>query len=411
MSSCSSAPKRLLEEVNSTITSKRSVEEGGVLLNSPGKPSQLSIFPSNVSLEPGLDERAAKLQRTEALDVDKRSSPLPLNPTSSSANGSSDHLASNDVPEIREDKSDSKEKETNSRTLSSDPSVNKAVTDLMQDINGEDNLLRPDCQSHSGLKSESRLEKEGVRLKESKEHHRPKRLSEAPREGAEEVRKEVLIGAERETLEGQEDVAENRVDLKDREKKKKDEKPREGDEREKDKSDHRASLKPIGNSSKDSAREERETEKWEKERKDLHRDKERKDKERDNIRRETLNMSEEDRLSNEKKTMKVSNKIPDQDGTTSEPKKSHHQDVPKDVDRDLKDKKRDREPNPEVDRNEKRRHLEKESEDGTAEGANEREKEAFSYGIQQRKRMLRPRASHSSNREARLRARARENDG
>ncbi|CAA6673598.1 unnamed protein product [Spirodela intermedia] len=445
----SGAPKRTHEETNHPTTSKRSVEGGGVTLNNTGKLSQPSIGHSNLSLEPGLDGRAAKVQRTEQRDADKRSSLLPLYRISSSANSSSsDHPVANesrtelrDSKESRDIKYDARETETNTKELIADPRidppVNKAENDLKQENKGEDRVLKPDRESLSDFKTDSRSEKEGVggnslnvSWKESKEHHRNRRYSEAPSDGldpwhgtwhgshsAEEVRKEVLTGEQRETLEAQEAVGENRVDLKgderlkDKERKKKDEKNREWGEKDKERSDRRNSLKPPGNSSKDFTREDRETERWERERKDAHRDKERKDREKDNLKREALNTNEKDILLNEKEAVEVSAKIPDQEGTSLESKKAGDFDVSKGVDRDVKDKKREKDPDSEVDRNEKRRYYEKESEDGFAEGATEREREVFGYGFQQRRRMLRPRATHSSNREPRFRARARENDG
>lgn len=436
----SSAPKRSHEETSHPTTSKRSVEEGGVLLNNTGKPSQPSIGHCSLSLEPGPDGRAAKVQRTEQRDVDKRSSLLPLYRISSSANGSSpDHPVASesrtelrDSKESRDVKSDARETETNTRELIADPridpAVNKAEKDLKQENKGEDKVLKPDREGHSDFKTDSRSEKEGVGgsslhvgWKDSKEHQRNKRYSEEVRKevshSTEEVRKEVLTGEERETFEAQEVVGENRLDLKgderlkDKERKKKDEKHREWGEKDKERSDRRNSLKPPGNSSKDFTREDRETERWERERKDTSRDKERKDKEKDNLKRETLNTNEKDILLNEKEAVEVSAKIPDQEGTSLESKKTGDFDASKGVDRDVKDKKREKDPDSEVDRNEKRRYYEKESEDSFAEGATEREREVFGYGIQQRRRMLRPRATHSSNREPRFRTRARENDG
>ena len=126
--------------------------------------------------------------------------------------------------------------------------------------------------------------------KESKEY-RGKRFSDAPGGSLDswhtsrgntptEVGKDSSMAEERDYLETHEAVGENKIDSKSedrfKERKRKDVKHRDWGDREKERSDRRSST-PVNNNSgdnKESAKEDRDVEKWEKERKDLPKEKE-----------------------------------------------------------------------------------------------------------------------------------------
>lgn len=108
-------------------------------------------------------------------------------------------------------------------------------------------------------------------------------------------------------------------------------------------------------------------------------------------------------------------RVTEQENSVLEPKKQKDFDSWKNVDREARDRRKERDTDMEGDRPEKRSRLyDKESDDGCAdgEGAAEREREVFNYGVQQRKRMLRPRGSPQvANREPRFRSRTQDNEG
>lgn len=274
---------------------------------------------------------------------------------------------------------------------------------------------------------DSKMEKEGfgsgnvshLNWKESKEYHRGKRYSETPGgnvdpwvmsrpnlHGTGEVGKESLAPADdREYLETHEAVGENKVDLKvedkfkDKDRKRKDAKHRDWGERDKERSDRRNNNLQVGNSSgegKDLSREEREAERWERERKDVSKDKERpKEREKDHSKREAWNGVEKDGLHSDKEVVDGSVRMSEQESPASEQKKQKEFDGWKNVDREARDRRKERDADAEGDRPEKRsRVYDRESDDGCAdvEGGTDREREVFNHGVH-RKRMLRPRGS------------------
>ncbi|PPD95947.1 hypothetical protein GOBAR_DD07036 [Gossypium barbadense] len=251
----------------------------------------------------------------------------------------------------------------------------------------------------------------------------PWHIQRANSQGTVEVVKEGPATEERDYAEGHEAVGENKFDskgddrFKDKDRKRKDGKHRDWGDRDKERSDRRNNTH-VGNSSgevKESAREEREAERWERERKDLKEKERPKEREKDHIKREPLNGAEKEGLNNEKELGDGSVRIQEQENQASEQKKQKELDSWKNVDREARDRRRERDGDTEGDRPEKRSKCsDKESDDGCAdgEGATEREKEGFNSGVQQRKRMLRPRGSPQvASREPSFRPRPQDNEG
>ncbi|XP_052195064.1 uncharacterized protein LOC127803079 [Diospyros lotus] len=240
-----------------------------------------------------------------------------------------------------------------------------------------------------------------------------------------EVGKEGSTTEERDYLETHEAVGENKVDLKaedrfkEKERKRKDLlKYRDWGERDnKDRNERRSNLQ-LGSGSgdnKEATREEREADRWG-ERKDLSKDKEKpREREKDHVKRETWNAAEKENFLNEKETMDISGRTMEQENTILEQKKQKDHDGWRSLDREGRERRKERDADVDGERPEKRpRCYDKESEDGCVdtEGGAEKEREVFNYGVQQRKRMLRPRGSPQvANREPRFRSRAQDNEG
>lgn len=215
-------------------------------------------------------------------------------------------------------------------------------------------------------------------------------------------------------------VGENRVDLKgdekykEKERKRKEGKHHDWPESDKDRSDYKSNVQ-VGsisnNDLKEVTREERESEQWGRERKDVLKEKERpKDREKDHVDREGRSVGEKENYQNEKE---VADKTPVQENIVVEQKKPTES--WRNMEREAKEKRRERDSDLEGERPEKRnRGHDKDSEEGgpDVDGGTDRERDAFSYGVQQRKRMLRPRGSPQvSNRDGRLKSRGQDGEG
>lgn len=439
----SGAPKRPHEEGGHSSSSKYPHEDTGVYpkLTSSGASSEYHHGP----YEMGQDARV-KITRNESRDSDRRS-PLHSVYRIPSSSFHDSHVESH-VPasESRLESRDSKENpRTESRDFYSeakrDTQSVKGEKDARHDSRGDDNKeLKYDRENYGELKGDVKVEKDmhGVtgghlNWKESKEFPRGKRYSESPgtpvdswhvsrsnSQGPVEVGKDGSAAEERDYMESYEAMGENRVDskgddrFKEKDRKRKESKHRDWGDRDKERSDRRSSMQ-VGNSSseyKESAREEKEAEKWDRDRKDLSKEKERpKEREKDHIKRESWNGAEKEGPQNEKEMGDASVRVPqpEQENPALEQKKQKEFDSWKNVDREARDRRREKEADIEGDRPEKRsRFYDKESDDGCAdaEGATERERDNLNYGVQQRKRMLRPRGSPQvGNREPRFRSR------
>ncbi|CAA7027027.1 unnamed protein product [Microthlaspi erraticum] len=294
-------------------------------------------------------------------------------------------------------------------------------------------------QNYNDQKAEPKMEKDGhahSAWKEQKDYHRGKRVAEGSSanvepwvasrgnlQGPTEAGvKDLSAPVEGPHLEGRETVGENKVDaksedrFKDKDKKRKELKHREWGDRDKDRSDRRGSVLVGGVMSevKEIGREERETDRWERERNE-QKDRERnKEKEKDHVKREPRTGAEKEVSQNEKDLGEASAKPAEQEVVAPEQKKMNEPDGLEKEERESKDKRRERDGDSEAERAEKRSRIgEKESEDGCLEGdgATEREKDAFSYGVQQKKRMLRPRGSPQTTNRDHVRSRSQDNEG
>ncbi|ESQ40794.1 hypothetical protein EUTSA_v10012626mg [Eutrema salsugineum] len=293
-----------------------------------------------------------------------------------------------------------------------------------------------ESQIYNEKNAEIKMEKDGhahSAWKDQKDYHRGKRAegssanvdpwvaSRGNSQGSTEAGvKDFSTPVEGAHLDGRETVGENKVDpksedrFKDKDKKRKDLKHREWGDRDKDRNDRRGSLLvgSVVSEPKEIGREERETDRWERERME-QKDRERnKEKEKDHVKREPR--TEKEVLQNEKELGEGPTKPAEQEYVAPEQKKLNEPEGWEKDERESKDKRRERDGDSETERAEKRSRIsEKESEDGCleGEGAAEREKDAFNYGVQQRKRMLRPRGSPQTTNRDRVRSRSQENEG
>ncbi|GFY86424.1 zinc finger CCCH domain protein [Actinidia rufa] len=374
-----------------------------------------------------------KISRNES--TDRRSPLLPMYHhrvvLSSSSDSHSDH------PVASENRSELRDSKDNTRYLKGE---NQSGKESRGDDNKEAKSDRDRDAYHPEYNFDGvKTEKDGnnqLNWKESKEQFRGKRYPDAPGGNADPWRANVHGPVEREGVkegsatedrdyfEAHEAVGEDKVDLKgedrfkDKDRKRKELKHRDWGERDKDKNERRNNLQ-LGSSSgegKESTREEREAERWERERKDLSKDKEKlKEREKDHFKREAWSGAEKDVLHNEKEAMDVSARTPEFENLTLEQKKQKEHDGWKNIDREARERRKERDADVEGERPEKRsRCYNKDSDDGCAdtEGGPEKEREALNYGVQQRKRMLRPRGSPQvANREPCFRSHAQDNEG
>ncbi|KAF8081704.1 hypothetical protein N665_0870s0026 [Sinapis alba] len=287
-------------------------------------------------------------------------------------------------------------------------------------------------QNYNDQKADVKMEKDGhahLPWKEQKDYHRGKRaesssanvepwvVSRSNPQGSTEVGVKDLsaLPVEGAHLEG---LGENKVDaksedrFKDKDKKRKDLKHREWGDRDKDRNDRRGSVL-VGSVMSEPKEIGRETERWERERmeqNDRERNKE-KEKEKDHIKREPRTGAEKEASQNEKELGEASSKPAEQEHAAPEQKKQNEPEGWEKDERESKEKRRERDGDSEAERAEKRsRVAEKESEDGCLEGEGEREKDAFNCGVQQRKRMLRPRGSPQTTNRDRVRSRSQDNN-
>ncbi|XVE98960.1 hypothetical protein REPUB_Repub03eG0154500 [Reevesia pubescens] len=458
----SGAPKRSHEEaVGHSSASKYSHDDTA---SYPKLPS--SSLPSDYHHPPPFDmlqdSRMPRIPRTDSRDSDRRS-PLhhsmyrmPSSTVSNDSHLDSHQLASDtrmesrDAKENRDVRVETREPRVEPREFyggepaKRDYQIGKGEKDGRFESRGDESKeLKYDRENYSDPKGDVKVEKDlygGASIhsswKDSRDYHRGKRYSESPSgnidpwhiqrgnpQGPVEVGKEGSATEERDYAEAHEAVGENKFDskgddrFKDKDRKRKDGKHRDWGDRDKDRSDRRSSVQ-VGNSSgevKESAREERETERWERERKDLKEKERPKEREKDHIKRESLSGAEKEGSNNEKELGDGSVRIQEQENQVSEQKKQKELDSWKNVDREARDRRRERDGDTEGDRPEKRnRCYDKDSDDGCAdgEGATEREREVFNYGVQQRKRMLRPRGSPQvAIREPRFKPRPQDNEG
>ncbi|KAL8260294.1 hypothetical protein R6Q59_028247 [Mikania micrantha] len=390
-----------------------------------------------VSFDIGQDARMPKVPRTE---LDSRRSPLlqmhrVLPPFINSSQ--SDHAVN---PEDRVESRDSRDNTTRdlkveSRDVKAESKElyqgAKSDKDVRYTGRGDDHKdTKNERDVYSDYRNEVKADKDtynpvntNVNWKESKEHHRAWKhpdtsggnmdswhVSRSNIHGQMEIGRDSLNTEEKVyNTEAYEAVSENKLDLKgddmlkERDRKRKDVKHREWGENNKEKTESR------NNEMKDATKEERGNEQWEKDRKDvLSKDK---DKVKDQTKRDSWIVNEKDGLQQlEKEDVDVSSS-----SRSLDLGKQKSMDNWKDLDKESKERRTEKDADIEGERSERRnKGFDKDLDDGVAdaEGNADREREAFNYGVQQRKRMLRPRGSPQvANRDPRFRSRPQDNDG
>ncbi|KAK7314855.1 hypothetical protein VNO77_33383 [Canavalia gladiata] len=392
----------------------------------------------------GQDSWVVKTVRTESRDADRRSLHSVYRMPSSSNDSHADHpigtenrIESRDFKESRdlrfENRDMKMEKELNGEARR-DSQIAKSEKDVRVDDNKD---IRYERDSHNDAKGDVKTDKDGygvvsnhLNWKESKEC-RGKRFSDAPSGSLDswhtsrgstpaELGKDSLAAEERDCLEAHEAVGENKIDSKSedrfKERKRKDVKHRDWGDREKERTDRRSSTQ-VNNSSgdsKESAKEDRDVEKWERERKDLPKEKESsKEREKEHSKRESWNGMEKEVLNNEKELGDGSVENTNFKNMLPEQKKPKDVDSWKSVDGEARERRKERDSDLEGDRPDKRCKLDKQLDDGSAhgEGNGEKEREIHNYNAQHRKRIQRSRGSpQAANREARFRSHAQDNE-
>ncbi|CAL0299946.1 unnamed protein product [Lupinus luteus] len=400
--------------------------------------STYSMLPSSVSNEYRMhydishDSRVAKAARTEFRDADRRSPLHSVYRMPSSSNdslaahpvGTDNRIESRDSKDIRdlwfENRDTKTEKELHGETRR-DPQSAKNEKDVCVEGRGDDNKdVKHDRDTHNDSKGDIKTEKDGfgvvgshLNWKDPKDYHRGKRYSDAPSgslgtwhiscgstQVPPEVGKESSTAEERDQLESHEAVGENKVDSKgDDRSKEKDRKRKESKdvnhpdwgEREKERSDHKNStqVSSTGGDRKECSKEDRDVERWEREKKDIPKERENfKEGEKDQNKNESLNGMDKEVSNNEKELVDGSTKLPEQEIMKSEHKKQKDVDNWKNVDREAREKRKEKDAYIEGDRPEKRsRCVDKESDNRghDGEGALEKERESYNYNGQHRK--------------------------
>ncbi|GAU28466.1 hypothetical protein TSUD_294690 [Trifolium subterraneum] len=362
----------------------------------------------HVPHEIGQDSRAAKTIRVEGRDSDRRS-PLhsayrmPLSSTDSQVGhpvGTENRIESRDVKENRDIRSEK---------------------DVRLESRGNDSN-----KGTFGLVSSNPLN-----WKDSREY-RGKRYADSPGGSLDsrhmsrgntpaDVGRENPVAERRDCSGAHEAVGENKVDSKSedrfKDRKRSDVTHRDWGDKEKERSDCRNSTQ-VSNSIgeiKESAKEDGDAQKLERERKDIPKNKENSnEREKDHIKRDSRNGVEKDVSYNEKEHGDGSVKVPAHETVLLEQKKHKDADSWKTADGEARDRRKERDTDLEGGRTDKRFKLDKQSEDGLpdGEGTGEKESEDHSCNVQHRKRMQRSRASPlvTTNLEARFGPHAQDNE-
>uniref|UniRef100_A0A0E0EB62 Histone deacetylation protein Rxt3 n=1 Tax=Oryza meridionalis TaxID=40149 RepID=A0A0E0EB62_9ORYZ len=435
----SGAPKRSHEEGSHSTPAKRPLDDSSLYSSPSGK----IIHPGSSDFHGSFehDGRFAKVQRIEPRD-DKRPSlahRMPIGPSNfvDHSISSDGRLESKQNKDPRDTKVDVREAKADTRDVYSDPRVefpsNKVETDVKTDNRADDNDIRADRRIHADYKGDAKLDKDGhptvisnIAWKDNKEH-RGKRNIEQPSDNADwrfprpglqgtDESSKGPVPADERSKDAHESTGENKTEPKtedkfrDKDRKKKDEKHRDFGTRDNDRNDRRIGIQLGGNSveRRENQREDRDAEKWDRERKDSQKDKEGNDREKDSAKESSVATEKENAILEKTasdgavKSAEHENKIVEQKTLKDDAWKSH--------DRDPKDKKREKDMDAGERHDQRSKYNDKESDDTCPEGDIEKDKEAL--GSVQRKRMARSRGgSQASQREPRFRSRMRDGEG
>ncbi|KAL1536571.1 U1 small nuclear ribonucleoprotein 70 kDa [Salvia divinorum] len=397
----------------------------------------------------GQEGRMPKIapRSNESRDAERRSPLLPnmLFRVPTPNDSHSDHVGSEIRMEFRDSKESTKESKVENRNMKSESrELPQTAKSDKYDSRGDDSKeSKHERDTYSEPKGSEKIDKDGytgsssqLNWKDVKEQHRLKLYPDVPGGNVEtwqtsrgslhgpvDAGKEGSHVDDKDFAEAREAVGENKVDtkvddkFKEKERKRKEVKHWDLGERDKERSDRRNTVQHANNSNenKDMGRDERESERWGIEKKDPQKEKEKfNEKEKDNVKKEIWNGSDKEAPPhNEKVLIEIPGKSSEQENSTLEPKKKDH-DNWKNVEREAREKKKERDVDLESDRPDKRnRYNEKDLEDSMhVDGGTEREREVFNCGVQQRKRMLRPRGSPQLGKsDSRFRSGANDNEG
>ncbi|KAF2922788.1 hypothetical protein DAI22_07g139900 [Oryza sativa Japonica Group] len=435
----SGAPKRSHEEGSHSTPAKRPLDDSSLYSSPSGKIIQPGSSDFHGSFEH--DGRFAKVQRIEPRD-DKRPSlahRMPIGPSNfvDHSISSDGRLESKQNKDPWDTKVDVREAKADTRDVYSDPRVefpsNKVETDVKTDNRADDNDIRADRRIHADYKGDAKLDKDGhptaisnIAWKDNKEH-RGKRNIEQPSDNADwrfprpglqgtDESSKGPVPADERSKDAHESTGENKTEPKtedkfrDKDRKKKDEKHRDFGTRDNDRNDRRIGIQLGGNSveRRENQREDRDAEKWDRERKDSQKDKEGNDREKDSAKESSVATEKENAIL-EKTASDGAVKSAEHENKTVE-QKTLKDDAWKSHDRDPKDKKREKDMDAGERHDQRSKYNDKESDDTCPEGDIEKDKEAL--GSVQRKRMARSRGgSQASQREPRFRSRMRDGEG
>ncbi|KAL6583501.1 hypothetical protein OROMI_005579 [Orobanche minor] len=394
----------------------------------------------------GLEGRMSKIvQRNEPRDADRRS---PLHPNmlfrvSTPNDPRTDHVSKETRMEFRDPKYSAKEIKVDIPEVKSESRELQHTTkcDIYEGQADESKDLKHERDAYSEHRGYEKMDKDGysgsnsqLNWKDIREQHRVKQYPDVPGVNADtwhmshtglhgltDATKGCLHVDNRGITEVREAVGENKVDMKeddkfkDKDRKRKEVKHWDWGEKDKERSDWRYNF-PPGNDSSDNkvVKEERESERWGSEKKELLKEKEKlNEKEKDHVKIELWSSTDKAVSHNEKEVVDISGKSIEQETSALELKKKDH-DTWKPVDRETRDRKKERDADVGPERPDKRsRYHEKELDEGgmLAEGGMEWEREIFNCGVQQRKRMLRPRSSPQTGHSPRHRSGTNDNEG
>ncbi|EMS49258.1 hypothetical protein TRIUR3_13360 [Triticum urartu] len=424
----SGAPKRSHEEGSHSTPAKRPLDDSSLYSSPSGKLIQPGGSDFHGPFEH--DGRFTKVPRVESRD-DKRPPLTHRMPVGSSnfvdhPTSSDSRLESKQNKDARDTKVDDREAKADARDVHSDSRIefpgNKAETDVKTNNRADDTEIRVDRRAHGDftgdvVKSDKDSHPTGtsnIAWKDNKDH-RGKRYVDQPddtagwrflrpgMQGTDETLKVQTIVEERSSKDAHESTGENKIEPKsedkfrDKDRRKKDEKYRDFGARDADRNDRRIGSQLAGGSveRREIQRDDRDAEKWDRERKDSQKDKENNDREKDSAKKDSFVAVDKENTILEKTAS---------DGATLK------DDTWKSHDRDLKDKKREKDVDTGDRHDQRSKYNDKESDDTGPEGDTEKDKDTF--GSIQRRRMARPKGgSQASQREPRFRSKMRDGEG
>ncbi|VAH58398.1 unnamed protein product [Triticum turgidum subsp. durum] len=438
----SGAPKRSHEEGSHSTPAKRPLDDSSLYSSPSGKLIQPGGSDFHGPFEH--DGRFAKVPRVESRD-DKRPPLTHRMPVGSSnfvdhPTSSDSRLESKQNKDARDTKVDDREAKADARDVHSDSRIefpgNKAETDVKTNNRADDTEIRVDRRAHGDftgdvVKSDKDSHPTGtsnIAWKDNKDH-RGKRYVDQPddtagwrflrpgMQGTDQTLKVQTIVEERSSKDAHESTGENKIEPKsedkfrDKDRRKKDEKYRDFGARDADRNDRRIGSQLAGGSveRREIQRDDRDAEKWDRERKDSQKDKENNDREKDSAKKDSFVAVDKENTILEKTASDGAVKPAEHESTAAE-MKTLKDDTWKSHDRDLKDKKREKDVDTGDRHDQRSKYNDKESDDTGPEGDTEKDKDTF--GSIQRRRMARPKGgSQASQREPRFRSKMRDGEG